>query len=155
MVKIEDYGHFIQSIQWLNETWKILNDLKNNKSNILYVPAFRYAIIAYAKPYKNSRINDAESKRLDDAFVPNEFKEVHKKLIRSRDKRHAHLDINELNLKIMPYNIEGDFGVSTSMNRINPLDDTPELDEFIKLIEGTVDNMRKRAKEMQLELCLI
>ena len=46
------------------------------------------AIIEYGKPFKKSRGID----KIDDAIIPEKYKELHDKLIKSRDKFVAHID---------------------------------------------------------------
>ncbi|MCF8049785.1 MAG: hypothetical protein K9L59_01005 [Desulfobacterales bacterium] len=46
------------------------------------------AIIEYAKPFKKS--NAVE--RIDDSIIPSEYEQVHKMMIKSRDKYAAHMD---------------------------------------------------------------
>ncbi len=47
----EHFVHFVSSIDKLNNAWRILQEIKRHKGHPLVVPAFRFALVEYSKPY--------------------------------------------------------------------------------------------------------
>lgn len=79
--------------------------------------------------------------KLPDSYVPSNFTELHKRLLVSRDQVQAHTDLGILEAKLSLHEADGQRLVSTCLKGINGLEELPNIDEFILLIEGTVKNM--------------
>ncbi len=80
----------------LNDAWVLLQDIKPelNKNNKLLGAAFSFALIKYARPFKKSNGVTNKKHNLPESFVPKEYKELHSKIIKSRDKILAHKDLD-------------------------------------------------------------
>ncbi len=79
------YVHFVSSIDNLNDAWRILQLIKESGDSPLVGPAFMFALIEYAKPYKHSKDDVMCSHRLDSQRVPVEHMDLHAKIIDFRD----------------------------------------------------------------------
>tara|TARA_B110000879_G_scaffold212681_1_gene310171 strand:+ start:2148 stop:2894 length:747 start_codon:yes stop_codon:yes gene_type:complete len=122
----------------LNESYKILKAVKkqiaNNDSNPLIYYAFNYGLLKYAVPYTNSQgfyAHYIHNKKL----ISGRHLPLHKKIIKYRNTRLAHLDITEL----QPFY----FDESYSVNKIDDSDFIDEIDDIIQLIESTLDKIIK------------
>ena len=51
----EEFVHFVSCIASLNNAWRLINSIKSESGNRLVGPAFRYALVEYSKPYRESR----------------------------------------------------------------------------------------------------
>ena len=148
--KEEQFVHFVTCISSLNNAWIILNKIKEQKDNSLVGPAFRFALIEYSKPYKQSFGH--QRRKLDDLYVPDEMKSLHKRIIDARDQVHAHTDLTILDAKLYVKETEGHRFSVIVQNKISGLEELSNIDDIIKLIEGTLDNMYIKEKELDAAL---
>lgn len=97
----EQNFHINQCEQCFQNAWGIISNIlvENEKikkipnyKNALISPAFRFALIEYAKPYTTSK-GTYKRYKLDDTHVPAEYMELHKTIINSRHQKQAHHDI--------------------------------------------------------------
>jgi hypothetical protein len=72
----EKYRHFAFSIDSLNNAWRILNEVKQQKENTLAGFAFQFALIEYSKPYKTSYGILIERHKLSEIFIPAQYIEL-------------------------------------------------------------------------------
>ena len=148
----EAYIHFQFSIEALNEAWSILKRIKSHPKNSLRIPAFRYALIAYAKPYRKSFGIEQPKHSLDTSCIPDEFLELHERLVDSRDQIHAHSDLTLYEPKLY-----GDISgpnpfVGYTANYINVIEELPNIDKIIELIEQTLLRMYKKEPALRTRL---
>lgn len=155
----ERYLHFAYSIDSLNKAWRILNEIKRQKNNPLIGYAFRFALIEYSKPYKESRSAILDSKgrpkrkyRLATEFVPKKHLALHERIIRARDKFHAHTDLSVMDAKIYINNTKNGRVVGRSQNIIYGTEEMAKIDDIIDLIEHTLDSMYSEAKRLEENL---
>ncbi len=60
----------------------------NDSSDMAWVSGATSLVAHYSRPFKRS----SKMSRLDDAIVPERFRDIHRRLIEARDKAHVHLD---------------------------------------------------------------
>ena len=148
--KEEEFVHFTSCIASLNNAWVILSKLKEQKDNPLTGPAFRFALIEYSKPYKQAYGN--KRWKLDGSHIPPGMEVLHKRIIDARDQVHAHTDLTILEAKIYVRDTK-DRRVSTIVqNKITGLEEFANLDDIITLIEGALDSMYLKEKELEAAL---
>jgi len=148
----ERYLHLFCCAEWLNEAWALLNRVRENRDSDLAGAALRYASILYAKPYKLS-YGDEGKYKLDGQYVPIESIELHKRIIDDRDQIHAHTDIKRMEATVEPIHFQDGTRASISRSIIYPTATLEQIDQFISLIEGTIDALEidLRLKEAQLQ----
>ena len=116
--------------------WSILDELErtNCENHILKGAAYRMALIEYSKPYKQSywKENKGGWKLPDPNFLSEVFFDLHKQIIKSRDKFLAHADLDEKDPKLCKkYNVMS----------FNSMPSLPKLSEFKQLLEKTIEHM--------------
>lgn len=146
----EQFLHFASCISSLNNAWVIINKIKEQQDNPLMGPAFRFALIEYSKPYKASF--GSKCWKLDDSYVPDKMKALHKRIIDARDQIHAHADLTVLDAKLYVKEIEGHRFSGIVQNKISGLEELSNSDDIIILIEKTLDNMYVKEKELEAAL---
>ena len=69
----EKFIHFVSCREDLNDAWGILKRIKRRKNNSLAYIAFKFALIAYSRPYKISfgTVKD-KHKGLGEQYIPSE-----------------------------------------------------------------------------------
>ena len=81
----EQYVHFVSCTDSFNSAWRILHEIKVSPGNSLIGAAFQFAIIEYAKPYTIS-FGISGRHKLDDRYVPSAHRDLHKRLIDTRNQ---------------------------------------------------------------------
>ena len=149
----ERYLHLFCCAEWLNEAWALLQRIRENPESPLAGAALRYASILYAKPYKFSH-GDYDKHKIDGRYIPVEFIELHKRLVDDRDRVHAHTDIKRMDAMVEPIHFQDGTRASISRSIIYPPAILENIDQFILLIEGTIDALEidLRLKESQLRV---
>ena len=149
----EQYVHFVSSIDNLNTAWRILKKIiEGDKDNPLVGPAFRFAFIKYSKPYTCSRGTIKKEHKLDDKHIPDKHRELHKRILNARDKILAHSDLTVMEAKVYIADTEHGRFVQTSQNIIHGMEEFPNIDAIIDLIEQTLDSMYIEVKRLEAEL---
>lgn len=147
-IQEEEYAHFTSCIEELNSAWRILQDIKKSKDEVLIGYAFRYALIQYAKPYKQSFGKEKRKHQLESKFVPKEHSEMHKKILDVRDTILAHSDLTVKDIKVCVGSINNEKYVSTPQNIIYGIN-VNAIDGIIDLIERTLDSMYNEEKRLE------
>jgi hypothetical protein len=132
--------HFSLSVTWLNNAWRLMQRIRDQSGNELSGPAFRFALIEYCKPYKQSR-GVTKRFKLDTKFIPSEFLSLHKRIVESRDQVHAHSDLSVLDARLSVHKFMGQRYAQIAQNYITGVEELSNLADIIQLIEGTLDNM--------------
>jgi hypothetical protein len=148
----ESYIHFDFCIQTLNQARSILLTIKAEPKNSLLVPAFRYALIAYSKPYKKSRGIEKANHILDLSCIPEEHLALHQRIVNSRDQIHAHSDLGPYEPEIYTDPSDTSHSPGYTSNYINEIEELPNLDAIISLIEGTLLNMYAKEETLRANL---
>ena len=136
----ESHLHLEECISALNEAWRILQQLKSStaKSPIHYA-AYRYALIAYARPYTRS---DGEHKKGRNPYCLKEPKLspqdiiLHKSII---DLRHHVLAHSDLTIKDARVYVDRFGGLPQAIISSNCDPVCPEIDSVVGLIERSLD----------------
>jgi hypothetical protein len=147
----EEFVHFVSCIASLNNAWRLINSIKSESGNPLVGPAFRYALVEYSKPYRESRGN-RRKRRLDTSCIPTDMLALHERITNSRDQVHVHSDLTLMDAKLYVHEVEGQRFTGIVQNIITGVEELPNIEKIQKLIEGTLDNMY--AKEKILEAAL-
>src|SRR5947209_11445278 len=98
-IQEEQFIHFTSCMENLNYARLILLEVKKGRNSPLIVPAFQFALIEYAKPYRQSR-GELQRHKLDSRFVPPEHLELHNRLLAARDRIHAHSDLTVMEARL-------------------------------------------------------
>lgn len=157
----EEFLHLAICIKNLNSSWRILQELKIQKTTpTLINVAFQFTLIEYSKSYKTSfgKTLDKKGKQrkylLDTQFIPEEYLELHKRILIARDQLHAHSDLTLLEANV--YVIDSEYGksVNYSSNIIYGTEEFENIELIIDLIERTVDALYKKEKQIKQQLPL-
>lgn len=139
--KNEDFLHFEICLDRLNSAWKILTAIREHLGHSLAGPAFRFALVEYATSYNRSDGETRKNHRLDERHIPQEMIDVHRRLLTARNTIHAHADLTVLAASVSYVDLQGERLVTRAQNNIHGLEELTNIDEIIRLIEGTLDSM--------------
>jgi hypothetical protein len=158
--KEEEYLYFVSSLDVLNNAWLILQEIKKCKGSSLLGSAFQFALIEYSKPYKVSIGTVLNSKgkptsyKLDESYIPDEYIELHKRILDARDQFHAHSDLTVREARLWVKNSPNGKISGTTQNKIVGTEELSNIDKIIDLIEKTLTSMYDQAKLLEQELLL-
>ncbi len=147
----EHFVHFASCITWLNNAWGLLNEIHAQPENPLIGSAFRFALIEYSKPYKLSRGVNRPFK-LDTSLVPKAHLPLHEQIITSRDQIHAHTDLTVMQAKLHVHKVMGHRYTLIPQKIITGVEELPNLQMVIELIEATLDRMYIQEKVLEAQL---
>jgi hypothetical protein len=149
----EDFIHFVSCIEDLNDAWMILKRVKRRKSNSLAYTAFKFALIAYSRPYKISygKVKN-KHKGLGEEYVPPEYITLHNQILTARDTFLAHSDLTIKEAQL--YVSKHAWGKETliSQNVINAAVEYSKIDGILDLIEKTLIGMYEKEKLLKADL---
>jgi len=157
----ERFVHFVSCCENLNYAWGVIQEIKNHKDNSTFVgAAFQFALIVYSKPYKYSEgtLPDPKNKKknckykLDEKYIPSDHLDLHNKIIKARDKIHAHSDLTVMDAKIYVEDTQHGKIASIGQNIIYGTEELSNIDTIIDLIEQTLENMYVESKRLEQEL---
>ncbi len=152
MTEQEEYFiYFASCITWLNNTWRLLHMIKEQPDNPLIGPAFRFALIEYCKPYKTS-YGFNKPYNLDTSFIPKALLPLHERIVNSRDQIHAHSDLTVMEAKLHVHEFMNQRYTIISQNIISGVEELPNLQEIITLVEATLDKIYVREKILEAAL---
>ena len=146
----ERFIHFVSCIEDLNEAWRILKRIKRRKNNTLNYSAFKFALIAYSRPYKCSR--GKVGHKLGQDHIPPEYTTLHDQILTARDKSLAHSDLTIKEAQL--YVSQHPWGKETmiSQNVVNVAVEYSKINEIIDLIEQTLKKMYKEEELLKSDL---
>jgi hypothetical protein len=143
-VSEEQYVHYVECINSLNQAWSILQDLRATKQKLaIHAAAFRFALVEYAKPY-NSSYGIHKSRKRREAYklpppklLPDDMA-LHQQILDLRDQVLAHSDLKwkEAVVCLASYGEHHVFGITS-----NGIPQLPNIDAVVGLIERTLDIM--------------
>ena len=146
----EHYVHFEECICSLNEAWRILQDLRaTTDRTAVHVAAFRFALVAYARPYTRS---DGEHRYGRNAYtlpVPKlspEGLSLHQQILDLSRQVLAHSDLTVKQASVYVGRYGGQASACITSNCLPVF---PEIDAVISLIERTLDSLY--AERIQLK----
>jgi hypothetical protein len=145
----EHYVHFVSSTDDLNEAWRILSVIKDSPGNSLAAAAFRYALVAYARPYLKSWGDHRQPYKLNATFVPLAYRDLHRRLIDARNQIHAHSDLTVREAKLHVTKTQAGRWVGAVQNVILGTEELPNIDAIIDLIEGTLTAMYEETARLE------
>lgn len=147
----ETYVHLVSSSDDLNEAWRILGEIKKGPENPLVGAAFRYALVAYARPYLSSR-GDHRCHKLDKRFIPPDQQELHCRLIAARNQIHAHSDLTVREAKLRVAKTPSGKWIGAAQNVIRGTEEFANIDAIISTIEGTLRAMYDEIRRLEASL---
>ena len=147
----EKFIHFSLCIRSLNNAWRLLQAIQMQPENQLGGAAFRFALIEYCKPYRLSRGSRKQFK-LDTSLISPEHIALHDRIIASRDQVQAHSDLTVLDAKLHVHQIVSLRHTLISQNYITGLEEFPNIQRVIALIESSLDNMYSEVKVLEAAL---
>lgn len=139
----EDFIHYVECINSLNQAWNILQELGSvEKRSVTHAAAFRFALVQYSTAY--TRSDGAHRRRkLAEPQLPPELIELHQQILALRDQVLAHTDLTVKQAKLhlhsfggRPYHIIAQTSV----------DELPSREAVVTLIERTLDLMYVEAE---------
>lgn len=165
----ERFVHFVSCIKNLNNAWIIMQGIKSQKdSSIIVGAAFQFALIEYSKPYKRSKGTVINPKpnckgklvpyeyKLDfndyKRYIPEHYHNLHERIIKDRDKIHAHSDLTVMEAKLYVTNTPHENIVSILQNTIYGTEEISNIDTIIDLIEKTLVTMYEKEKLLEQQL---
>jgi hypothetical protein len=150
----EQYVHLVACSDDLNEAWRILQHLHSNPENPLAGTAFKFAVIAYARPYTASRGELKHEYRLPDRYVPIEHRPLHERLLHTRKKLLAHTDltVKEARVHVAATN-SGKF-VGVLQNAATGTEEFSNIQAVLALIEGTLESLYPAIRKLEAQLPL-
>lgn len=157
----ERFVHLVSCIRDLNNARRVLQEIKQCKTKSLLVgAAFRFALVEYSKPYKDSLGVVLNSKgkphryKLNDQHVPPDHRDLHQEILARRDKLHAHSDLTVRDAKLYVAQTSSGKIAQIGENLIYGTEELGRLDDIIRLIEGTLDNLYREEKRLESQLPL-
>lgn len=148
----ERYIHFAACIERLHNAWTTLNAIKGEANSRLVGPAFRYALVEYSTPYTASEGVVKRRHKLDGSCVPSAYMALHERILTARHKIHAHTDLTVRDAKLYLNEIQGKRYASIASNTIHGLEELGQLEEIVRLIEGTLESMFIQREEFERSL---
>jgi hypothetical protein len=147
----EKYVHFVSSIDDLNYAWRILREIKGARGSVLVGAAFQFALVAYARPYKESQ-GSLRRYKLGTKFIPLEHRGLHQRILDARDKIQAHSDLTVKEAQLhVSMTMSGKF-VGAVQNVITGLEELANTDLILGMIEQTLDRMYEEAIRLEASL---
>jgi hypothetical protein len=150
-IQEEQYIHFVASMENLNHAWLVLKEIKKCGGHPLISPAFQFALVEYAKPYRQS-YGELRRHKLDGRHVPPQHLDLHNRLLAARDRVHAHSDLTVMEAKLYVANTSHGLHASIVQNVIHRTEELSNIDAIIDLIEKTLDSMYVEAKQLEAGL---
>lgn len=150
-IQEEQHIHFASCIDNLNYAWLILQEIKKSESSPLISPAFQFALIEYAKPYRQS-YGELQKHKLDSRHVPTEHLDLHNRLLAARDKIHAHSDLTLMEARLYVAKTSQGLHASIVQNVIHRTEELSNIDMIMDLIEKTLNSMYVEAKQLENQL---
>lgn len=151
----EEHIHLLTCIDRLNSAWATLKTIEEQAGNPLIGPAFRYAIVEYATSFNNSEGLIKKKRKLNKDCVPQEYLQLHKRILDSRDQIHAHADLTKLDAKLSIYRIDSKQYVSRVQNKISGCEELANILQIIQLIEGTLENLYSKRDTAEFNLSML
>jgi hypothetical protein len=111
----------------------------------------RFALVEYCKPYNLSRGVNRQFK-LDTSLIPKALLPLHERIVTSRDQVHAHSDLTVMQAKLHVHESMGQRYTLIAQNIITGVEELPNLQEVLALIEATLDNMYVQEKLLESAL---
>jgi hypothetical protein len=149
----EKYIHFVSCIDSLNSAWRILQEIRQSTGNSLIGAAFQFAVIEYAKPYRTSYGTIGRHK-LADVYVPEAHRELHNRLLATRDQILAHADLTIMEAKLHVAKTSLGQRAFIVQNVIHGAMELSNIDSIIALIEETLVTMYAEADSLEKQLPL-
>jgi hypothetical protein len=138
----EELVHLRECERSLNEAWYILSELKSKaKHGAIEAAAYRYALVAYARPYTNSDGEYRNRKNRNSYKLPvnpnlsQEKFSLHQQIVDLRDQFLAHADITvkQASVHIARFGRRASVCIASSS-----VPAFPEIEAVISLIEHTL-----------------
>ena len=155
----ETYIHLTSCVENFNNAWRLLKEIKSTKQiSFIINAAFQFALIEYSKPYKNSIGNSVNNKgkkiqyKLLTEFIPDEHKDLHKRIINNRDQFYAHNDLTIKDAKLIVSKVLHMKNIGILQNYINGSEELKNIDLIIDLIEKTLETIYIKLKTLEQHL---
>jgi hypothetical protein len=149
----EQYVHFVSCTDSLNDAWRILHEIKQSRSHPLVGAAFQFALIQYSKPYLTS-FGVTGRHKLNNNYVPSTHRDLHDRLIATRNQVLAHSDLTVMEAKLHVANISVGQRAFIAQNVIYGAIELSNIDSIIELIEHTLISMYAERDRLEKQLPL-
>ena len=149
----EQYIHLVSCGDSLNDAWRILHEIKQSRSNSLAGAAFQFALIQYSKPYLIS-FGIAGRHKLDDRHVLSMHRDLHNRLIATRNQILAHADLTVMEAKLHVADTSPGQRAFIVQNVIHGAMELSNIDSIIDLIEQTLVSVYAERDRLEKQLTL-
>ena len=133
--------HLLVCIDRVNNAWRTLKTIEENPSSPLLGPAFRYALVEYATAFTRSDGPMNRRRVLPKSVVPTDHIALHARVVSARQSVLAHADLTVLDAELHVSHINGEKYVSRIQNRITGLEELPQLEAVIAMVEAVIDSL--------------
>lgn len=148
----ERYVHFAHCIEDLNDAWRVLKELQGRAAyGVVEAAAFRYALVAYARPYTSAKGDAVKNHCLGSEHIPAKHRDQHTRLLDARHKIHGHSDLTVRDACVYVREVQGKKIVLQVRSGIEPLEELRHIDQIVDLIEGTLDRMYAKAERVECQ----
>lgn len=137
----DDIIHLAVCVERVSSCRQTLVDVQASLGHPLSGAAFRYAIVEYATPFNTSEDAQRKRRKVSTSFVPSQYQVMHGRLISARNQLLAHADMSVLDGSLNFTDMRGLPLTTTTLNHIDVLDELKNINEFIDLVQGVVDNL--------------
>ena len=145
----EAHIHLLVCIDRLNNAWRTLKTIQENARSPLIGPAFQYALVEYATAFTRSDGPIKKWRALSNSVVPTEHAAVHARVLSARHSVHAHADLTVLNAELHIAHINGEKYVSRVQNHISGLEEFPQLEAVLSMVEAVLHGLYELHKSSE------
>jgi hypothetical protein len=149
----EQYIHLVSCGESFNDARHTLQEIKQSRSHPLIGAAFQFAVIQYSKPYLNSR-GIAGKHKLDDRYIPPMHRDLHNRLIATRNQILAHADLTVMEAKLHVADISSGQRAFIVQNVIHGTMELSNIDSIIDLVKQTLIGVYAERDRLEGQLLL-
>ena len=110
------------------------------------------AVLSYARPFSRSHGYFSKRHTLPDTFVPEEHRNLHKRLMFYRDQVFAHTDINAKQPRVSRFKMERGFWYPMSFKGLSPEELMPHVAEMLSLVASVTERNQEEIARIQAEV---
>jgi hypothetical protein len=136
----------------LKEAYRSIEAVNRYKRDVVISALIKIAIISYSRPFKKCRGEYNKHYKLEADIIPNQYKELHQKIITYRDQIFAHSDIDLKKPEVRKCKIENKEIFSITYRGFSPKDFLHETAKMKQLINEVLSSMSLCIDEIKKSL---
>lgn len=148
----EEYAFYSFTKDDLKEAYISLEAVNRYKREVVILALIKIAIISYSRPFKKCRGEYDKYYKLEADIIPNQYKDLHQKIITYRDQIFAHSDIDLKKPEVRKCKIENKDIFSITYRGFSPKNFLHETAKMKQLINEVLSSMRFRIDEIKKNL---